>query len=180
MSRGSPMMSDRTMENTLAGAQCLAKRPPLTAESRLRMVFISTMSAPLANSCRVMSWSSEGGTRGASNRAEPPPESRKSTVSASVRPLVRARASSVAEKVSSSGTGWPASRMRREVMGPWAWPCLVMTIPLSSRSPTQSQAALAMDQAALPTDTSTSRPAGKARPSRARRTASSGWTAAMA
>ena len=158
MSSGSPMMSDRTMENTFAGAQCWANRPPLTAESRLRMVFISTMSAPLARRLWVMDWSSSWGTSGASKRAEPPPERRKRTVSSAVRPSVRASASSVAEKVSWSGTGCPASRMSREPMGPWAWPCLVMMMPPSSRPPTQSQAARAIDQAALPTATSTTRP----------------------
>ena len=50
ISKGSPRMSERTMLKTWAGAQCMAKRPPFTAESRLRMVFISTMSAPEASS----------------------------------------------------------------------------------------------------------------------------------
>lgn len=51
-----------------------------------------------------------------------------------------------------------SSRRVSGPMGPWACPCLVMTIPPSTRSPRLSQAARAMDQPALPTDTSSSRP----------------------
>ena len=47
----------------------------------LRMVFISTMSAPQASSWRVMSCNSSPETSGCSNSALPPPESRKRTVS---------------------------------------------------------------------------------------------------
>ena len=50
MSSGSPRISLSTTAKTCAGAQCRAKRPPLTAESRLRIVLISTMSAPAARS----------------------------------------------------------------------------------------------------------------------------------
>ena len=46
MSRGSPKISLSTTLNTRAGAQASANRPPLTADSRLRMVLISTISAP--------------------------------------------------------------------------------------------------------------------------------------
>ena len=173
-------MSERTTANTLAGAQCRANRPPLTADSRLRMVFISTMSAPLASSCFVMSWSSSRGTNGDSKRAEPPPDRRKRTVSSADSPRVSSSACAVAEKVSPSGTGWPASRTRREPTGPSAWPCLVMTMPALILSPRQSQAALPMDQPALPAETRISRPGPKLLPSSARRTASSGMTREMA
>ena len=109
MSSGSPGMSLSTMLNTCAGAQASAKRPPLTSDSRLRMVFISTMSAPQPSSWAVMSCSSAPGIRGCSNRALPPPESRKSTVSPSPALLASASARAVAAKLFSSGTGWPAS-----------------------------------------------------------------------
>ena len=173
-------MSDRTTVNTLAGAQCSAKRPPFTAESRLRMVFISTMSAPDAKRRRVISCSSSGGISGASKRAEPPPDRRNKTVSFSVRFSVSASASAVAEKVSSSGTGCPASRTSSVPAGPPDWPCLVMMIPPVSRSPKQSQAALPMDQPALPAETRISLPVPKSLPSRAWRTARSGITARIA
>ena len=89
-------MSDSTMEKTFAGRQRSANRPPLTAERRLRSVFISTMSAPQASSCFVTSAISSAGTSGLSNRAEPPPESRNSTVSRSVSPLTSSSARLVA------------------------------------------------------------------------------------
>ncbi len=109
MSSGSPMMSDSTTENTLAGAHSAANRPPFTAEKRLRTVFISTMSAPLAKSCRVMSCNSSAGMRSCSKRALPPPDSRSSTVSVGSRSRVSSSTTAVARKLSSSGTGWPAS-----------------------------------------------------------------------
>ena len=101
-------MSERTTENTFAGAQYCAKRPPLTAERCLRSVFISTMFAPQASSCFVMSSSSAAGMSGLSNSAEPPPESRKSTVSSAVRFSTSFIAASAEAKEFSSGTGWPA------------------------------------------------------------------------
>ena len=55
ISNGSPSTSDRTMENTRAGAQSWANLPPLTAENRLRRVLISVISAPQANNCLVIS-----------------------------------------------------------------------------------------------------------------------------
>ena len=179
MSGGSPSTSLRTTEYTRAGAQRRANRPPFTAESRLRTVFISTMSAPEASSRPVMSCSSPALTRGSSNRALPPPDSRNRTVSSSPRSDTSASASRVARKEFSSGTGWPASRQRTPGMGPATWPYLVMTMPLSTASPRHSRAVLAICQAAFPAATSTTRP-GKVLPSRARRTASSGRTAAMA
>ena len=50
ISSGSPSTSERTTVCTCAGAQASAKRPPLTAERRLRIVLISTISAPQARS----------------------------------------------------------------------------------------------------------------------------------
>ena len=97
------------MAYTWAGAQSWANRPPLTPESRLRMVLIWVMSAPQASIWPVMSSSSARGTRGRSNRAEPPPDTRNSTRSLAQRPLTAASAASVARTECSSGTGWPAS-----------------------------------------------------------------------
>ena len=110
ISSGSPRMSLRTMLNTCAGAQACANRPPLTPDRRLRMVFISTMSAPLASSWDVMSCSSSAGMSGFSNSALPPPESRNSTVSSGCRPCTSSSAFWVAAKLLASGTGWPASQ----------------------------------------------------------------------
>ncbi len=138
MSKGSPMMSERTMEKTLAGAQSSAYRPPLTAERRFLTVFISTMSAPQASSCLVRLVSSSGGMRGFSKRAEPPPERRKSTVSSGARSFTRSMAAWVAAKEFSSGTGCPASKIRRLPMGPLACSYLVMTTPSWMRSPSRS------------------------------------------
>ena len=117
MSTGSPTISLNMTANTCAGAQCCANRPPFTAERRLRIVLISTISAPQARSCAVMSCNSPPGTSGLSNRALPPPERRKSTVSSAVRVSVSASASRVAENEFPSGTGWPASRQMRPGMG---------------------------------------------------------------
>ena len=79
MSIGSPMMSDKIMAYTCAGLQISANFPPLTADRRLRIVLISTMSAPLASSCLVTDSSSSALQSGFSNRAEPPPEIRSKT-----------------------------------------------------------------------------------------------------
>lgn len=61
ISRGSPKISLSTILNIFAGAQARAKRPPLTAESLLRIVFISTISAPPASRLFVISCSSGAG-----------------------------------------------------------------------------------------------------------------------
>ena len=176
MSSGSPRMSLSTMLNTSAGAQACANRPPLTAESRLRMVFISTISAPLARSWLVMSCSSSPGSSGRSNNALPPPESRNSTVSSAVRPCTRVSAFLVAAKLFSSGTGWPASQQVTPGISPFTWPYLVTTTPPSTR-PSASTAACAICQAALPAATSSTLPPLGAKAFNARRTASSGRTA---
>ncbi len=96
MSSGSPMMSLSTTVYTCAGAQAKAKRPPLTAERRLRRVFISTMFAPQAKSWRVTSAISSAGMSGFSNRALPPPESKNSTLSSGRRPSTTSSARWVA------------------------------------------------------------------------------------
>ena len=177
ISSGSPRMSDNTTWNTRAGAQACAKRPPLTAERRLRIVLISMMSAPQASSWRVISCNSSPGISGCSNNALPPPESRNSTVSPAPAPATRSNAARVAAKPFSSGIGWPASRQATPGSSPCAWPYLVMTTPPSTR-PRQPSAACAICQAALPAATSSTRPPG-ANPASARRTAASGRTAAM-
>ena len=81
ISSGSPRISESTMAKTLAGLASSANLPPFTPDRRLRMVFISTMSAPQARSCFVTSAISSSGISGHSKSAEPPPETRKSTVS---------------------------------------------------------------------------------------------------
>ena len=144
------------------------------------MVFISTMSAPQARSSWVRAASSSGGMRGDSKRAEPPPDTRNTTVSSGARPRTSSMAARVPRKELSSGTGWPASRTSRVPMGPSLWPCLVMTMPPSGLRSRLSQAAWAMDQAALPTATRISFPAPNSFPARARATAASGRTWAMA
>ena len=168
------------METTWAGAHSWAKRPPFTPEKRLRRVLISTISAPQTSRLWVSSSRSAAGMSGFSNKAEPPPESRNSTVSCAVSPLTRSSACWVAVKLFSSGMGCPASRMVKLAMGPLLWSYLVMTIPVSMREPRMRLAALAICQAPLPAATSTTRPEPKSRPSSALRTASSGWAAVMA
>ena len=79
----------------------------------------------------------------------------------------------------SSGTGWPASKQSKLAMGPMTWSYFVTTTPFSMRLPITSDAALAICQAALPAATSSTRP-GKVICFRARCTAASGCTAAMA
>ena len=180
MSSGSPMMSERTTENTFAGAQSCAKRPPLTAERRLRSVFISTMFAPQASSCFVMSSSSSVGMSGFSKSAEPPPERRKSTVSSAVRFSTSFIASAVAANEFASGTGWPASKMRVCGSSPFEWLYFVITTPSSILSPSIAQAVFAICHAALPAATMTSRPAPNSRPSSAFATAVSGSAARSA
>ena len=86
MSRGSPMMSERTIENTFAGLHRSANFPPFTALMRLRIVFISVIDAPEARSSEVRRAISEEGIRGFSKRAEPPPDTRKRTISSSPSP----------------------------------------------------------------------------------------------
>ena len=102
-------MSDRTMENTWAGAHSWANLPPFTADSRLRTVFISTISAPQASMAWVRWESSSAGMRGHSNRAEPPPDTRNTTVSSAVRSSTSSMAARVPRKEFSSGTGCPPS-----------------------------------------------------------------------
>ena len=159
ISSGSPRMSLRTMLNTCAGAQACANRPPLTPDRRLRMVFISTMSAPLASSWDVMSCSSSAGMSGFSNSALPPPESRNNTVSSGCRPCTSSSAFWVAAKLLASGTGWPASQQVTPGIFPFTWSYLVTTTPLST-CPSTATAACAICHAAFPAATSTVRPSG--------------------
>ena len=99
ISSGSPTISLSTMLNTLAGAQAKANLPPFTLLRRFRIVFISTISAPLASNCFVISCSSSPEINGNSNRALPPPESKKITVSSSDRPSTNSIAFFVASKL---------------------------------------------------------------------------------
>ena len=69
------------MAKTFAGLASSANLPPFTPDRRLRMVFISTISAPQASSCFVTSAISSSGISGHSKSAEPPPETRNNTVS---------------------------------------------------------------------------------------------------
>ena len=179
MSGGSPSTSERISASIRAGAQCAAKRPPFTAERRLRIVLISTISAPQARSCLVISRSSPSGISGFSNSALPPPESRKSTVSSPRRSSVSARAAAAARTLFSSGTGCPASMKRSGGSVSPRWPYLLMTRPSSTGASSVRSAAAAIRQAALPTATGKTRP-GKRFPFSARSTALSGSTASMA
>ena len=179
MSSGSPRISERMTASTFAGQHSWANRPPLTALSRFRMVLISTISAPQASSCPVIFCSSSPETSGFSNRALPPPESRNSTVSFSVRSATRSSAACVPRNEFSSGTGCPASKQEKFAMGPITWSYLVTTTPFSIRPPRQSEAALAICQAALPAATSSTLP-GNSICCSARCTAASGCTAAIA
>ena len=176
MSSGSPKISLRTMLNTCAGAHSSAKRPPLTADRRLRIVFISTISAPQASSWRVMSCSSSPGISGFSNNALPPPDSRNRTVSCSVSPCTRSSAFCVPAKLPSSGTGWPPSQQTTPGISPRTWPYLVTTTPPSTW-PSVLTAAAAICQAAFPAATRSVRPPRGWYARRARCTASSGRTA---
>ncbi len=159
------------MLNIRAGWQWRANFPPFTPERRLRIVLISTMPAPQARSCRVTAKSSSSGIRGFSKRALPPPESRKRTVSFSVRFPVSFRTAAVAANEFLSGTGCPASRQSIRGISPFTWPYLVTTTPASIRSPKRSEAALAICQAAFPAAATTSRPPENVFPRRASATA---------
>ena len=162
--------------NTCAGAQLCANRPPLTPDKRLRMVFISTISAPLASSWPVICCSSAPGISGFSNSALPPPDSRNSTVSSAVKPCTSSSAFRVAAKPFSSGTGCPASQQSTPGIVPFTWPYLVTTTPPSTR-PRNFTAAWAICHAALPAATSSTLPPCGRKFFSARRTASSGRTA---
>ncbi len=109
ISSGSPRISLSTILYTFAGSQSFANFPPFTADKRLRIVFISTISAPQARSCFVISASSSPDTSGFSQSADPPPESKNNTVSSACNPDTRSSAACVARKEFSSGTGCPAS-----------------------------------------------------------------------
>ena len=176
ISSGSPRISLSTMLNTCAGAQLCANRPPLTPDRRLRMVFISTISAPLASSWLVICCSSAPGISGFSNSALPPPDSRNSTVSSAVKPCTSSSAFRVAAKPFSSGTGCPASQQSTPGIVPFTWPYLVTTTPPSTR-PRNFTAAWAICHAALPAATSSTLPPCGRKFFSARRTASSGRTA---
>ncbi len=123
--------------------------------------------------------SSSSGTRGCSKRALPPPESRNSTVSVGSSPAVISSTAAVPRKLLPSGTGWPASTHRTPGISPRTWPYLVTTIPPSGGWGRTSTAVLAICQAAFPAATKNTRPGKVISPS-ARRTAASGFTAAMA
>ena len=179
ISSGSPRMSLSTMQSTCAGAQACANRPPFTADSRLRMVLISTISAPQARSWPVMSCNSDSGTSGCSSRALPPPESRNTTVSCAPRSRTSASAALVPRQEPSSGMGCPPSKHAMPASGPLLWPYFVMTTPRRMRPPRQDTAAWAICHAALPAATRYTPPVPKSWLSSARMTATSGSTAWM-
>ena len=148
----SPRISLRAMQYTCAGAQSFANLPPFTAERCLRMVLISTISAPHFKSWSVMSRKSArvSSPAGHSKSAEPPPETRKNTVSFSVKPETAPMIFCVPRIVFSSGRGCPASRMVKPGISPFAWSYFVRTMPASILWGIFSAAAFAMFQAALP------------------------------
>ena len=160
----------------MPGGNAVRTALPLTADSRLRIVLISTISAPQASSWPVISSNSASGTSGDSNSAEPPPEMRNSTQSSSCRPRVSSSAACAARSPASSGTGCPASKMRSGPIGPRLWSYLVMTAPDVMRGPSTAHAAFAMAHAAFPMAMSTTRPEQEKLCS-ARATAASGCTA---
>ena len=173
----SPSTSDSRTDTTRAGAQCCAKRPPFTAERRLRTAFIAAISAPLRRSRCVISRRRASGTSGSSNRALAPPDSSTRTVSSAVSPCVSASARRAAAKARASGTGCPASASSSGGSAPPRWPSLVMTIP--RRTGTQAQAACAMAHAAFPAARSTILPVSRSAAS-ASRTSRPGCAAATA
>ena len=176
MSSGSPNISLSTILYTLAGAHIFANRPPFTAESLLRMMFISVMSAPQARSCAVISESSSSEVGGFLKRAEPPPDNRKITVSSLFKPLTKSRAAWVPLKEFPSGTGCPASKHRTFGISPFTCPYFVTHIPACSLSPRIAAAVPAICHAAFPAATRYILPSWKHFPARACATASSGIT----
>ena len=177
ISSGSPKTSLRTTHSTCAGAHAIAKRPPFTADNRLRMVLISTISAPHPSSCCVISCNSSKGIQGFSSRALPPPDRRNTTVSCAVNPCTRSSAACVPRQEPSSGTGCPPSKQRIWAIGPFICPYFVTTTPSAIRFPRQSDAAFAICHAAFPAATRTIFPVPKRYPCSARTTATSGKTA---
>ena len=125
----------------------------------MRMVLISTMSAPQAKSCPVMSFMSFSVTpsAGSSNRAEPPPDTRNSTVSSAVSPLTCSSSALVPLSVFSSSTGCPASYISSPAISPIECSYFVTTAP-EIPEPRISPAALAILHAALPIDATITRP----------------------
>lgn len=95
-----------------------SKTPAFTADNRLRMVLISTISAPHPSSCCVISCNSSKGIQGFSSRALPPPDRRNTTVSCAVNPCTRSSAACVPRQEPSSGTGCPPSKQRIWAIGP--------------------------------------------------------------
>ena len=116
----SPRMSLKAMQYTFAGEQISANLPPFTPERCLRTVFISTISAPHFSIWSVISRKSANvrAPAGFSNKAEPPPETRKNTVSFSFRSEMASMIFSVPRIVFSSGRGCPASRMVKSGISP--------------------------------------------------------------
>ena len=112
------MISERTIENTLAGLQRSANLPPFTALILFLIVFISVMDAPEARSSEVSFSISSVGINGFSKRADPPPETRNRTISLLVRLLTALIASSVPLYEFSSGTGCPASTIFKLPIAP--------------------------------------------------------------
>ena len=179
ISRGSPSMSESTIEYTCAGSHIFANLPPFTIDKRFLIVFISTMSAPQERSWLVMSESSSPEICGFSNNALPPPERRKRTVSLLFKSETISRTFCVALKELSSGTGCPASKHVTFSISPLTCPYFVITIPLSILSPKYSDAAFAICHAAFPTETRITLP-GNSLFSSALITALSGRTAFIA
>ena len=180
MSSRSPTTSERMTDSTWAGAQAAPKRPPFTRDRRLRMQLISWILAPQASSCWLISCNSVRDRGDCSNRAEPPPESKNSTVSSAVRPETSSNARPAARKEASSTMGCPASRISKGSRGPWLCSYLVITAPAVMRVPKTFRAALAICQPALPTEIKMTRPEPKSRPASDSRTATSGSACSMA
>ena len=146
---------------TRAGCAASARRPPLMADRCLRIAFISTIFAPLANrlllavclSAKVIL------PAGRTISEDPPPDIKATTRSSAVNPFTAARIRHPASSLNASGVGCDASSTS---MRPAAarCPCRVTTTPLRSTSPQAASSAAAIATEALPAPTTTQRPFG--------------------
>ena len=148
------------MRIPLPGRSAGQNRPPLTAERALADGVHLTMPPPAGSG---MDWSSSGdsGSRGRSRRREKEDGLRRQAVRGA-----RAWSGTVA-RLPDEGNRWGPGHGR-----------LVMTMPPSSRPPAVAGGGPGTRQGLAPPPAPPGHPEGG--PSRARRTAASGWTAAMA
>ena len=127
-----------------------SKTPAFTADNRLRMVLISTISAPHPSSCCVISCNSSKGIKGFSSRALPRRTEETPPYPAPSTPCTRSSAACVPRQEPSSGDR--VSALKAADMGNRSFICpyFVTTTPSAIRSPRQSDAAFAICHAAFP------------------------------